>query len=131
MLTLLLLFHHHRARTPALCTLSSCVSLSLLCLLPCTAHPVASLVILQPVAHLGVCLQLQEEQLLADMMTPLAALSSLKSLGLQGSDASIVEVTPWHRLTGLTRVDLHGSCVSDLRPLQVGKHRTSAAKADT
>lgn len=51
-------------------------------------------------------------------LSPLSALSNVKALGLQGSDASIVDICPWHCLTGLTRVDLHGSCVSDLLPLR-------------
>lgn len=53
----------------------------------------------------------------ADSLSPLSALSKLRALGLQGSDAGIVDSCPWHSLTRLTRVDLHGSCVSDLSPL--------------
>jgi hypothetical protein len=64
-------------------------------------------------------LQLQEEQLPLDALGPLAVLSSLRCLGLQGCDASISQHCPWHCFPQLTRVDLHGSCVSDLAPLQV------------
>jgi hypothetical protein len=64
-------------------------------------------------------LQLQEEQLPLDALGPLAVLSSLRCLGLQGCDASISQHCPWHCFPQLTLVDLHGSCVSDLTPLQV------------
>ncbi|WIA28477.1 hypothetical protein OEZ86_011021 [Tetradesmus obliquus] len=62
--------------------------------------------------------QLQEDQLPLDALGPLAVLSSLRCLGLQGCDASIAQHCPWHCFLQLTRVDLHGSCVSDLAPLQ-------------
>lgn len=62
---------------------------------------------------------LQEANCLhTDSLSPLSSLTKLRALGLQGSDASIVDACPWHSMTGLTRVDLHGSCVSDLAPLR-------------
>jgi Leucine-rich repeat (LRR) protein len=62
--------------------------------------------------------QLQEEQGWLDI-SPLSSLVNLTSLGLQGSDADIIQHTPWARLTGLCKLDLHGSRVGDLRPLGV------------
>eukprot|EP00775_Hariotina_reticulata_P012106 gene12106-12245_t len=61
---------------------------------------------------------LQDESLNFEMLSPLSSLVQLRSLGLQGSDAAIPELAPWHQLQhNLTRVDLHGSYVSDLQPL--------------
>lgn len=61
---------------------------------------------------------LQDESLNFEMLSPLSSLVQLRCLGLQGSDAAIPELAPWHQLQhSLTRVDLHGSYVSDLRPL--------------
>lgn len=62
--------------------------------------------------------QLQEEQGWLDMH-PLSSLVNITSLGLQGSDADIIQHAPWARLTALCKLDLHGSRVSDLRPLKV------------
>lgn len=61
--------------------------------------------------------QLQEEQGWLDM-SPLSTLVNLTSLGLQGSDADIIQHTPWARLTALSKLDLHGSRVADLRPIR-------------
>jgi hypothetical protein len=76
-------------------------------------------------------MQLQEDQLPLDALAPLAVLSSLRCLGLQGSDAAITQDCPWHCFPQLTRVDLHGSCVADLTPLQVRCLTAAAAAAAT
>lgn len=78
---------------------------------------------ISPISHLTLLQeldlhQLQEEQGWLDM-NPLSALVNLTSLGLQGSDADIIQHTPWARLTALSKLDLHGSRVADLRPLRV------------
>jgi Leucine-rich repeat (LRR) protein len=67
---------------------------------------------------LGCAAWLQEERLDSALLIPLSSLIQLRSLGLPGSDAAIPELTPWQQLRhSLTRLDLHGSYVSDIRPL--------------
>ena len=78
---------------------------------------------LAPLSHLTLLQeldlhQLQEEQGWLDM-GPLSCLVNLTSLGLQGSDADIIQHAPWSRWTALSKLDLHGSRVADLRPLRV------------
>lgn len=38
---------------------------------------------------------------------------------MQGSDADIVLHTPWLRLTAVSKLDLHGSRLDDVRPIRV------------